>query len=62
MTSAPKAKTYKQLIEAMSQMKTEADYNRVCFEIDWAYQREKITWKDLETLNKLAGMASVTVI
>lgn len=61
MANAPKAKTYKQLVETISQMKTESDYNRTCYEIDWSYQNEKITWKDLETLNKIAGMASTKI-
>lgn len=56
------AKTYKQIIEAMSQIKTEDDYNRVCGEISNSFSREKITWKDYEILHQLAAMASVTVI
>lgn len=59
--TAPKPKTYKQLIEAMAEMETEDDLNRVCFEIDWSFQKEKITAKDLQILFKLAGKAGVTV-
>lgn len=59
--TAPKPKTYKQLVEKMSEMETESDLNAICYEIDWSFQQEKITWKDHETLYKLAGMAGVTV-
>lgn len=46
-------KTYKQLVEQLSEIKTTEDLWNLCGEIDRSYQHEKITYKDNETLYKI---------
>lgn len=46
-------KTYKQLVEQLSEIKTKEDLWNLCGEIDRSYQHEKITYKDNETLYKI---------
>ena len=46
-------KTYKKLVEQLSEIKTTEDLWNLCGEIDRSYQHEKITYKDNETLYKI---------
>lgn len=50
-----KTYTFKQLVAMIAEIETEEDFNRVtCGAISRSFQHEKITWKDHETLWKLA--------
>lgn len=44
---------YKKLVGLITDIKTSEDFNKISGEIDRAFQAEKITWKDNETLHKL---------
>lgn len=55
-------KAYKEIIKKMAEMKTESEYNQVCSMISNAFNKDKISWEDYETLNELAAKASVTVL
>lgn len=47
--------TYKKLIEAIANMKTEEDRLEVWGQINRSFEKEKITWKDHETLYDIAS-------
>ena len=57
----PKAKTFKELVRTIHEMDANSseDRNRVVYEIDWAFQQEKITGADLELLIDLACMVRI---
>lgn len=44
---------YKKLVGMIASIETREDFNKASGEIDRAFQSEKITWKDNETLYKL---------
>lgn len=44
---------FKKIVSAIAAIHTQEDFNAVCGIIDTAYQQEKITWKDHETLYSL---------
>lgn len=46
-------KTFKQLVTALSEIKTKEDLQHFCYEIDMSYQHDKITYTDNETLYKI---------
>lgn len=46
-------KTFKQLVQDLSEVTNKAELNALCFMIDMSYQHEKITYKDSETLYKI---------
>ena len=47
-------KTFKQLVQAISEIRTENDRLAVCGEINKSFEHDKITWKDHEMLYGLA--------
>lgn len=47
--------SYKKLVEAIANMKTEEDRLEVWGQINRSFEKEKITWKDHETLYDLAS-------
>ena len=51
-------KTFKQLVEELSNVKTKEDLNRFCFQIDMSYQHGKITFQDNETLYRIVNNVS----
>ena len=51
-------KTFKQLVEELSNVRTKEDLNRFCFQIDMSYQHGKITYKDNETLYRIVNNVS----
>ena len=58
----PKSKnvSFKQLVKKIHDMKTDADRNALVYEIDGAYDKEKITFADHEMLIDLVCMIGVT--
>ena len=48
--------TFKQLVRRVADIRTFVQYNVVCGEVDFAYQKEKISWTDHELLYSLLGM------
>lgn len=61
METVRKAKTYKQLVEMISNVQ---DWDGICKaegEADFAYQHEKITYKDLQVLFRICGALSHAV-
>lgn len=49
--------TFKQIVKEIAQIKTTEDLNNVFFDIDNAFQADKITWDDHETLYTIADFA-----
>ena len=49
-------KSFKQLVEALSQVHSKEDTNEVMGQIDNSFQAEKISWKDHEMLYELASI------
>lgn len=47
--------TYKQIVKAISEAKTEEELERVMWDIDRSFEHEKITWNDHETLYTIAS-------
>ncbi|MBR4590053.1 MAG: hypothetical protein IKO36_05240 [Bacteroidaceae bacterium] len=46
-------KETRRLLELIASIETETKLNRICAEVDRAYQQEKISYKDNELLYKL---------
>lgn len=46
-------KATRRLLELIASIETEKELNRICTEVDRAYQQEKISYKDNELLYKL---------
>lgn len=46
-------KETRRLLELIASIETETELNHVCYEIDMAYQHEKISYQDNEILYKL---------
>lgn len=55
-------KVYKEIIGKFISVQTEDDLNKVCTDIDRAFQSEKLTWKDNEQLYKLAQLFQDKVV
>lgn len=50
---------FKKLVKSIASVKTEADRNGCFAQIDRAFDAEKISWDDHETLYSLASMVKV---
>ena len=50
-----KFKTFKQLVDTISNISSDEDFNEACGEIDISFQHDKISWKDHELLYKLVS-------
>lgn len=48
-------KTFKQLVKAIAQIETDDDLNNVYFDIENAFQADKISWDDHENLYTILG-------
>lgn len=48
--------TYKQLVNAIGDLDQANIVNKLLGEINYSFEHEKITWKDHETLYKIACM------
>lgn len=44
---------FKKIVEAIAAIKTKSDYSKCCGMIDNAFQNEKLSWSDHETLYSL---------
>lgn len=47
--------TFKQIVKEIAQIETTEDLNNVFFDIENAFQADKITWDDHETLYTIVG-------
>ena len=47
--------TYKQIVKAISEAKTEEELEKAMWDIDRSFEHEKITWNDHETLYAIAS-------
>lgn len=50
---------FKKLVRRISEIKSKAEFDEACSEVDNAFQHEKITWSDHEILFEILGKISV---